>query len=70
MYNEGELNREIMEEHDSGESAVKCWIKSINAIDTPRAADSMTPPSKTESSSRGARTRGFAWRTMLQSKQR
>lgn len=33
-----------MEEHDSGESAVKCWIKSINAIDTPRAADSMTPP--------------------------
>ena len=43
MYNEGELNREIMEEHDSGESAVKCWIKSINATGSPRAADNRTP---------------------------
>ena len=37
LYNAGKPKREIMYECDLGKSTVERWVKSINAIDSPRA---------------------------------
>ena len=61
LHDAGKPKREIMEEYGLGKSTVERWIKSMNTTGSPRAADNRAP-SRAGSSSRGARTRGSAWR--------
>lgn len=43
LHSAGKPKREAMDEHDLGKSAVERRVESINATDSPRAADNRTP---------------------------
>lgn len=62
LVNAGKPKADVMRECDLSKSTVSRWVKSINAMGSPHAADNRTPE-QNRVIELSARTAGCAWRS-------